>query len=497
LSEEKGDYNEAVKLYGEGLRDNASSWEPYYKLGTLLVKMGEIAKASETFNNYPPFKDNSDQENLNMVALSNYAYNAGSYLLWSGAFKEAVPLLKRSVSYNTGSGAEMDSTYLLEILDKKYLSAAQVSLEGAKRYGQTTYYTSYIRMLHALGFHKEAWSVWNSLDLAYQSRVNWDPVILGQNMEMLKEQDQVAWLVSLDKVDQRLAIFDAQNYIFLSHLVDRAPNADAAETIETIDYQFEHYKAVVGSRNVSKDRTGNNWKPGTAGPVSQKTYLSLEARIADAYYHLRTHDDKKAYDTFKELIDKKYSKNISRMLLPFLARSGLKTSNISAVASYIEAFRKQHGPDFYYHLTMVFLHYGKGSHKKALESFDRAQRFHIEALNQYDGQGFPPLYQLIEACEWLYEDSGNDVYRDRALKLAQLYQNLKPETSWLYAVEAKLARTEEARLRPLALTLYLDPRSERISAINESEKDKAKEWLKKNSPFIAPDPDRVRTRMDL
>jgi hypothetical protein len=69
-----------------------------------------------------------------------------------------------------------------------------------------------------------------------------------------------------------------------------------------------------------------------------------------------------------------------------------------------------------------------------------------------------------------------------------MYQQIDPLESWAYAVEAKYAKTEEEQRRPLALTLYLDPRSYRISSISEKVKKIAREWFKKYNPFSTPTP---------
>ena len=95
-----------------------------------------------------------------------------------------------------------------------------------------------------------------------------------------------------------------------------------------------------------------------------------------------------------------------------------------------------------------------------------------------------PWYQLVEACEWLYEDTAYIGYRDLVLKFAKICQKIRYESAWSYAVEAKYTDSESDRLRALGITLYLDKRSERISRISDNEKQRALAWLKKNNPFI-------------
>ena len=42
------------------------------------------------------------------------------------------------------------------------------------------------------------------------------------------------------------------------------------------------------------------------------------------------------------------------------------------------------------------------------------------------------------------------------------------------------------RQRALAITLYLDPNSERAARVPAAERAKAKQWLSANNPFLKP-----------
>jgi len=56
--------------------------------------------------------------------------------------------------------------------------------------------------------------------------------------------------------------------------------------------------------------------------------------------------------------------------------------------------------------------------------------------------------------------------------------------AWSYAVEAKYTDNATDKMRALAVTLYLDRRSEHIASFSQEEKDKALQWLGKNNPFL-------------
>jgi len=92
-------------------------------------------------------------------------------------------------------------------------------------------------------------------------------------------------------------------------------------------------------------------------------------------------------------------------------------------------------------------------------------------------------YQWAEACEWLFEATKDTRYRDLALDWARVNQKIQPMFSWPYALEYKLSAPGEQRNRALAMTLYLDPGSERIKSASDAERSKAKAWFAAHNPF--------------
>jgi hypothetical protein len=147
----------------------------------------------------------------------------------------------------------------------------------------------------------------------------------------------------------------------------------------------------------------------------------------------------------------------------------------------LNQYKHVYGGEFDYLLARAILSAGHGKHREAMAHL-RSARYHIP-----DDLAIRPLYpwyQLIETCEWLYQDTNYSEYKDFAVQLAKIQERIKPMMGWTYAVEAKYAGSEPDRLRALALTLYLDERSERISKFTDQEKSKAREWLEQNNPFL-------------
>ena len=70
------------------------------------------------------------------------------------------------------------------------------------------------------------------------------------------------------------------------------------------------------------------------------------------------------------------------------------------------------------------------------------------------------------------------------MQRVESYQKVEPTQAWAYAMEYSYREPGAPRVRALALTLYLDPRSPRIKNAIPSEVKEAREWLKSKNPFL-------------
>jgi hypothetical protein len=95
----------------------------------------------------------------------------------------------------------------------------------------------------------------------------------------------------------------------------------------------------------------------------------------------------------------------------------------------------------------------------------------------------------------LFDLTGNTQIRDVAVDWVKARQQIEPWHSWTYAIEAALTTDPVARQRAIAMTYYLDPKSERLSRFKKSEIDAAvaasagknifKDQVKKQAPSRA------------
>ncbi|MEK6744995.1 MAG: hypothetical protein AABZ15_15365 [Nitrospirota bacterium] len=468
--EKKGDDQAAFALFEETIRVVPGVWGPFFELGSRHLRRGDVKKASVSFKQYPffPFSGTlSRSDDSNTVALSNYAYNAGKVLRWAGEFHEAKPFFELSAGYDTGSASGMSSEYLLALYEKDYEKAADVALAEGRRYADKFSYSDYLHILRVVASSPDTDSLFLSLNLMDSEEVPWEPVITGLRMEGKSDDDVRAWLARNGK--NIVGRPQARQFFVKAFLEDRRAAPGLADMIESIERQVE-----LPERQRSPMRTADR---------DGKNVLSVPALYAAVRFAIEEKQYEQAatllYQWTRVLRSPEESR--SPFLMPYVVWSHLKTGKRDEAERLLNTFQNRSGKVFEYWLGTAMLQAVAGKDNEALRSLDLS-RFNVNT-SLHATRSIHPWYQLVEACEILFEETGNAEYRNKALELARMRQQMQPLISWTYAVEARYAATEEERIGPLAITLYLDPRSYRIADISEPEKEKARKWLETNNPF--------------
>lgn len=105
-------------------------------------------------------------------------------------------------------------------------------------------------------------------------------------------------------------------------------------------------------------------------------------------------------------------------------------------------------------------------------------------------------YEYAQACEWLYQETGDRRFVDMLLAWTEEYQKTQPTHAWAYAMEYAFAKPGPRRVRALALTLYLDPLSDRLKYAPVGEVAQARIWLAGNNPFLQKESQKSWTTAD-
>jgi hypothetical protein len=200
--------------------------------------------------------------------------------------------------------------------------------------------------------------------------------------------------------------------------------------------------------------------------------------FADAYVDMRAGRYADAVRKFDELAAHyPLDSAPERYIVPYFAYASAKSGDPLHFEDYLNSARV--GGDFAAFLAGAFFEGLHGHKPEALEFLKAA--FYNRPFENTD-----PIFsefRYAEACEWLYNDTHEDAYRQLALEWARMQQRVRPDMSWIYALEARLLTPGPERTRALAMTLYLDPRAQVVESLPAKEKSDLTQWLDKNNPF--------------
>lgn len=499
----RGDYGEAKRLYREGTVGQPELWSNYEKLGKLLIEHdGDLTAAQRVYDSYPGFKHPS---HMDSVALSNYAYEAGSNLYWRGGIEGAGRLYKIAADLGTGSEGSLTSDIRLRLISGDFLGAAEGSLARAQRYNSYYAFRDYLALLHTLGYSDQAWAGFEQLADKFDNPQVWAAALVGHRINGTSATDFKQWIFR-DNI--RLAAHQrtgyprrrfAPAYGLLWNMVDRKPVADLPKLLEEVqgDSQTTVTEDGLYLRQPHPLASGRTMEVHPSGfRYSLRERKTPNAKVAspfvffaDAYVALRNKDYPMAVEKFDRLAahygieggQGHYGQEPMTFAIPYFAFASAKVGDTLGFEAFIDtlSISPKHPIYFDYQLAKAFFSGLRGDTPAAIEHLKNA--FNIRPHTDY--RPIFSEYQYAEVCEWLYLETKKEVFRNLALNWAKKHQKIQPMYAWAYAMEAALTDSTEDRVRALAMTLYLDRNSERIQLLPRGEFVKAEKWLKANNPF--------------
>ncbi len=464
------------------IHDDPDTWSNYSDLGWLLVTEGSYQAARDTFLRYPPFHEKRPDD---AVAVSDYAFSAGSKLFWMGMPELARPLYRISAALHTGSEDGMTADSRLHLMDGDYAGAAEILLERATRYNSARGYADYLSFLFVFGRSKEAWQAFSQLNASFLQPQLWQAALVGQRMQGLSDAAVRAWLT---RPEIRTAHFTAMRfapyYAILWHGTERMPPADLGSFAAQLEGPPAGRIDVDGRTLLVPSDQGegkfefvrpSEFRAGKAPALPPDTPIKSHfAYFADAYAALRHGDYEQAVNRFVAMADR-YP--IEGYPLAYFAYAATKTGDSEKLEQYVGQLKGP--PSFDASLARAFFAAAHKDNEGALQALR-------SAFPMRHSSDFRPIiddYEYAQACEWLLKDTGDDRFKASLLDWAKKYQALQPTAAWAYAIEYAYEAPGPMRTRALALTLYLDPASERVRSASTQERDVARAWLREHNPF--------------
>lgn len=488
----KDDVQSAEAHYRAGIKDAPGQWTAYGALGTLLFHQGKASQAADLFMSYPGFKKDSGE---GPVALSNYAFKAGSLFYRSGEFELAMPLYRIAADLRTGSNGSVSSEIRLKLLAGDYTAALAGSLTRARRYNDARAYRDYLGMLHAMGQTDAAWSAFDLLAPQLGAPQLWETALVGQRIERKSETQIAGWAAQDRFRGLGSARSAAAVYLVRAGTTDRMPSAALAQSVAALAWPVWHLpkwhdlvvrelrsgreQRVVGP--VPQRQSGSTLPIGVfAAQVKKEPIKSDLVYFVEGYRALRAGKAATAYAILKEAATH-YDMAVNDLgyLAPYYAFTAVEAGDASAVEKALDTFTPdQRSFDYFLARGVIAGLAGKSEESVRLLERARFERPSTEERPVYTE------YEYAEIVEWLYRATHQTVYRNLALDWARKVATFTPWYAWPYAMQAELETDSALRRHAVAMTAYLDPGSERLAKLPKAEVTEATRAFAGLNPFL-------------
>jgi hypothetical protein len=474
------------QLLLQDVGENTQDWDVYEKLAKLYILEENYVKAAECLRKFPAFQKDSGKSS---VAVSNYACSAGDLLFWRGAATEARSFYKLSADLDTGSGGCLISHEYLARLDLDMPVALEYALREARRYEDPSAYNDYMAYLHLTGQSSTAWSLFKTLLGRYKAPYIWTSALVGHRIQGTSTEQLVEWMRQISQLSET-----CKKRLYLARfglmcLIDRPADPKMVDAIHSFDdpafYETDKRYYIMPSTHKMMGPGKESFLPAEKRKSKPKPFMPFFVSFAKAYDLMK---EKKYAEAFDILMDLNWYHSYENMyyghsLKMYFVWAGIKGGAIKEIDRHFRImepeakYEKYH--DFDYELALAAYKGGTGKHDDAIKYLKTAFAIRPKSLER----PLPSWYQIVELCEWLFEDSGDARYKELALKWARAYRTIMPMCAWAYAVEANYSQAHDDRIRALALAQYLDPQSSRIAHFDAAMRKEAAAWMKRNNPF--------------
>jgi hypothetical protein len=369
---------------------------------------------------------------------------------------------------------------------RTYVESTRVA---AQRYQGMFSWRDYLSMLHAFGAHQQGWNGFTALADRYGQPEIWISALIGHRMAGTTSEQLRQWLLSEPvKGSHFLGRSYSADYALLWSSVDRDPLPNLPQLLDLLQGPSQ---ALVDSDGFSTTRP--SWSQAGVNDLFSPSEFRRSARVklppdtpvrhertmfADAYVDLRAGRYLQAVRKFDDLAAH-YALELEseRYVLPYFAYASAKSGDPLHLEEYLRA--AQVGDDFEAFLARAFFEGLHGRKEEAL--LDLKAAFDNRLME--NTQPITSEYRYAEACEWLYNETHEDAYRQRALEWARIQERVRPQISWIYTLEARLLKPGPERTRALAMSLYFDPQATVVASISSRAKAELQRWLDQNNPF--------------
>lgn len=469
LAKNAGDTAREEQLYKESLDNFPGEWAMYNVYATLLLKQGRFTEAEAVYNRFPHF--NKNLAGANRVGLSNYAYDAGNAFFWRGEWQKSIPFFTIAKELNTGSGSQYLSSAKLALLDNNYGEAREFYLKNSSRYEHPYSGAASLSLARITGEDDPDGTFGDESLMQTDKMFPWYYKLVSMRIHQADAQRNCGWLQDLDKISKSIASSEnAIHFLYLSNRIDRdmPVGNNSFQTCgnpppNTSD-PAEKYQILF-----------TMWQQISAGDFSdaQKVMDRLD-HICEVQNQASVHqiDDDVAscnFSHYRAIIEANINKTIDNIPLE-------KWINDPSLAPV------KNEPGYFTALKHAIAAASLRNNEQAVAALQQALNASPD-ISSWTDYHLPFVYELLEFCERFYLETGDARYKNLMVDWASRYQHLEPWQSWAYSVEAQYSDDPKAKQRALAIALYLDKNSSRLSGFSKAEQDAAWKWFTSHHPF--------------
>lgn len=429
---------DTLPVYREMLELDPDSWDARSRVARAYLEAGQPALAEKTWLAFPGF---ASHEGRNIVGLSNHAFDAGYQLYRRGEARHAEALLRESTRLATWSAREIRSREILAVMQDDLASALRHAQYQVERYASPQAGMRQLLYLSLLGHREQAGSLFFDYASRFGDEAVWTAAFIAHRMQGMEGAALEAWLREAAARDTRRDYLTGalrERHAFMLAYTDREPTEAALAQV----------------RRAAQANNRSSFYP----------------QLAEGYSAFRKRDFRAAADKLRGAHDDLYNISINRReslseWLPHVvlayARSGRGDESRKLLAEHLTNI----GVDADYLMARALTEGSAGQHDAAAASL----RLAFHRLPRTATRSLEPGYTLLEACELLFTESGNDAYRALIEDFARRLQVDLP-WPWAAAFEAKYARELDTRQLALAAASILDPGSMRIAHFPQAER---------------------------
>ncbi len=470
-----GDRKGILELQHLVMNNGTAEWALYDRVASSLMLDSNYTEALQVIKKYPGFHE---QGHANAVTLANRAYEFGSKFWWSGAHEQARELYKLASQFSTASEGEMAANVRLALLAGDYNTAIDATMHRVRRYRSKYALRDLTGLLIHTGQLDQAANVLDSVKDRLDEPEIWTSIVLYQRAKEYTPTQITDWLNDNNFNSLGAMYFLPTRHVFQSHVVDREVSSQLGKWIQ--DRHEQEHLIVLKSiyPNATPESHAQEWKTIQNRPVS-----SLPIHGANGISALQRSDYKAAY-AHLDLATEQYGLH---EFMAYYALASIKTGNTVRVEKYLaqHSAMRDAGPKlmnqptvddqgFDANLANAVLLAGKGKHKQALTALERLNNDVLHTRSRY----LYTRYQIMDISRLLFLHTGQQIYRDFTLNMAQRNDIIEPIQSYSASFIAMLSDEPSERISALAKVLRLDAGSRSIKYANATELEKARKLVR-------------------